>query len=191
MATKKYKDKVIKYKKKKYTINRLWCYDNIYFGIPKMAKKQNTIVVHNTGGSQDRAVNTAHYFKTNKGRYAGAHFVIDEKGTIYQCGRLKDVCYSVGGWYEHKAGGGKYYNKVTNYNSISIELNGITDNEPTKKQIESLKAVIHYIKKHRPIVRIIRHYDVNNKPCPLIYAGALKSKKGKAWIKFRDKINVK
>lgn len=192
MATKKNKDKVIKGKdKKKYTIHRLWCYDNIYFGIPKRANKKDThtIVIHNTGGSQDKAVNTANYFKNNKGRYAGAHFVIDESGTIYQCARLKDVCYAVGGVYTKQKGGSKYLNKVTNYNSISIELNGIIDNEPTKKQIASVKAICDYIKKYRKIDKIIRHFDVNSKICPQRYAGALTSKKGKAWTKFKKKIS--
>lgn len=188
---KKNKSKVIKYKKKKYTLHRYWCYDNIYFGIPgRMNKKDtHTIVVHNTGGERDKAVNTAHYFDTQRGRYAGAHFVIDESGTTYQCARLKDVCYAVGGVYTKQPGGSKYLNKVTNYNSISIELAGITDNAPTKKQIEALKAVINYIKKYRKITQIIRHFDVNSKPCPQRYAGDSKTAKGKAWTKFKKEIS--
>lgn len=175
---------------KKYTIHRDWCYDNIYFGIPARAnKKTEYIVIHYSSGSNDTAKNLGNYFKTNRERYAGAQFGIDEAGTIYQYGRLKDVCYSVGGVYTKQPGGSKYLYKCTNYNSISIELCGIADNAPTKKQIEACRAVIDYIQKYRKhATKIIRHFDVNSKECPLRYAGPKNSPKGKAWSEFKKKV---
>lgn len=188
---KKNKTKVFKASDgKKYKIHRDWCYDNIYFGIPARAKKKTEYtVIHYSGGEVDTSKNLGNYFRTNKERYAGAHFGIDEKGIIYQYGRLKDVCYSVGGVYTKQKGGSKYLNKCTNYNSISIELCGIADNPPTKAQIKACKAVIDYIQKYRKHAKkIIRHFDVNSKLCPLRYAGPSDSPKGKAWSEFKKAV---
>jgi N-acetylmuramoyl-L-alanine amidase CwlA len=149
------------------------------------------IPIHNTGNEgKDTAKANANYFATQKKVFAGAHFIIDLDGIIYQSGRLKDACYSVGGlkWDNcDKTGGGKYYRKCTNYNQISIELAGIVDNKPTKKQIAATKAVIEYIQKYcKNAKTIIRHFDVTGKNCPDRYSGKTKQKD---WEKFKKKIS--
>lgn len=189
------KNKIRKFKasdKKIYTINRMWAYQNIMFGVAGKQKRANVkyIPIHNTGNSgRDTAYANAHYFCTNKERYAGAHFIIDLNGTIYQCGRLKDVCYSVGGNKYPECstnGGGSYYGKCNNYNQVSIELAGIVDNKPTAKQIAATKAVIEYIQKYcKNAKNIIRHFDVTGKNCPQRYSGKTKEK---AWFDFKKKI---
>lgn len=175
--------------KKKYTINRLWAYDNLLFCDKGKQKKANVkyIVVHNTGNAgKDTAKANANYFKNNRKNYAGAHFVIDLDGIIYQSGRLTDACYSVGGAkYSNcdKTGGGKYYKKCTNYNQISIELAGIVDNKPTKEQIASTKAIIEYIQKYcKNAKEVLRHFDVTGKECPKRYLN------DKTWKTFKKKI---
>lgn len=176
---------------KKYTIHKLWANNNPYFCDKGKQKKANVkhIPIHNTGNKgKDTAYANANYFKNNRGRFAGAQFIIDLDGTIYQCGRLTDACYSVGGSkYSNcsATGGGEYYGKCTNYNQVSIELAGIVDNEPSKKQIAATKAVIEYIQKYcKNAKNIIRHFDVTGKDCPQRFSG----KNNKEWDDFKKKI---
>lgn len=162
--------KTIKWKGKKFSINRLWCYKNPFFGYgTRKLKTVKGIVIHNTGNKNDTAKANANYFLNNKKRYGGAHIVIDRNGIIYQCARLKDICFSVGG-DKYKNTTPKYYNILNNVNTISIELCDIVDKEPSKKQIESTIAVISYIQKHcKNAKTICRHYDINGKPCPIYF----------------------
>lgn len=179
----------ITYKKNKFKVNRLFCRDNPFFlDYPTNRKKSKVkgIVIHNTGNAgDDTAKANANYFKNQHGTWCGAHFIIDRKGIIYQCARLNEVCCAVGG---KKYAGTKpdYYQILTNTNTVSIELCGIVDNEPTLQQLESTRAVIHYIRKYcKNADLLVRHFDVNGKPCPKNY---LDSKK---WDKFKKSIDVK
>lgn len=177
---------------KKYTITRVWAYKNKYFCNKGKQKKANieNIVIHNTGNhGRDTALANARYFKNKTGVYGGAHIIIDADGNIVQSGRLTDACYSVGGsrYPNYKqTGGANYYSKCNNYNQVSIELAGIVDYKPTKKQIAATKAVIEYIKKYcHNVKRIIRHFDVTGKDCPQRYSGKANEK---AWAEFKKKI---
>lgn len=104
--------------KKIYTIYRYFASDNTFFCAKGKLKRANVryIPIHNTGNKgRDTAYANANYFYNNKKVYAGAHFIIDLDGTIYQSGRLSDACYSVGGnKYEncYKTGGGTYFGKM-------------------------------------------------------------------------------
>ena len=176
----------ITFQKRKFNVKRIWCFSNPFFSDRTRKKKKiKGIVIHNTGNKNDTAIANANYFKNviqTKKVYAGAHFIIDKQGVIVQCGRLKDNCNSVGGSKYYKTNP-KFYNILTNYNTVSIELCDIVDSEPSKKQIESLKAVIHYIQKHcKNATTICRHYDINGKPCPKRYVDNEK------WEKFLKKI---
>lgn len=178
--------------KKKYTINVLLAYNNTFFCAKGKQKRSKVayILIHNTGNhGKDTAFANANYFNNNRKVYAGAHFIIDLDGNIYQCGRLKDACYSVGGSkYSNcnATGGGKYYGKCNNYNQVSIELAGIVDYKPTNKQIEATKAVIEYIQKYcKNAKKIIRHFDVTGKNCPQRFAGKDNSKE---WESFKKRI---
>lgn len=195
MTKNKPKNKIRKFKasdKKTYTINRMWAYENTFFCAAGKQKRANVknIPIHNTGNKgRDTAKANANYFCNNRERYCGAHFIIDLDGAIYQCGRLKDACYSVGGnKYANcsSTGGGIYYGKCNNYNQVSIELAGIVDNKPTAKQIAATKAVIEYIQKYcKNAKNIIRHFDVTGKDCPQRYSG---KGNAKAWAEFKKKI---
>lgn len=173
---------------KKMKINYLWANDNSYFcdqAKNMQLDKIKYIVIHNTGNKgNDTAVNNANYFKTNKQRYAGAHFIIDRYGTIVQCAKLKNICYAVGGEFENSKKY-PYFKKCRNNNSVSIELCGIVSNKPTKKQLEALQFIIEYIQERCINNKtIIRHYDVNGKQCPVRYIDDLK------WYKLLKKINI-
>ncbi len=148
------------------------------------------IVIHYTGNRRDTAENNARYFAGSNTRQAGAHFFIDRKGKIVKSVPLKRAAWSVGGdKYANclKDGGGYYYGKCTNANSVSIELCDIVDEYPSEAQIKAVKKCIKYIRKYCPNAQtIIRHFDVNGKPCP---ASMCKSTVGNVWwIKFLDDI---
>lgn len=179
----------ITYQKNKFKVNRLFCRDNQFFlDYPENRKKSKVkaIVIHNTGNAgDDKAQANANYFKTQRGTWCGAHFVIDRKGIIYQCARLNEVCNSVGG-KKWSGTSPKYYGTLSNSNTVSIELCGIVDNEPTLKQLESTRAVIHYIRKWcKNADLLVRHYDVNGKPCPKNYVDS------KKWNNLKKSVDVK
>lgn len=159
------------------------------------AKKRNRndvkyIVIHYTAGKNDTAKNEADYFANSNTREAGAHFFVDREGIIYRSIPMNRTAWAVGGAkYSNcgSTGGGSYYGKCTNYNSVSIELCAIADKEPSKKQTEATKWLIdNYIKKYcKKADTIIRHFDVTGKECPARMTG----KNNKEWKAFKKAIS--
>lgn len=140
------------------------------------------IVIHNTGNSNDTSKANAEFFKNNKTRYCGATFIIGRKGVIYQCSRLEYRPYAVGG-KDYSNFERTIFPKPTNQNTISIELCDIVNKDISKKQLKALKMTIKDISKECPnIVDVIRHYDVNGKPCPQRYID------DKKWFKLHKKL---
>ena len=132
------------------------------------------IVIHNTGNNNDTAENNGKYFATINCRPAGAHFFVDQKGTVVRSIPMNRTAYSVGG-AKYAGTEAKYYGKCTNANSVSIELCDIVNKEPSETMIKSVKELIKYIQKYCPKAKtIIRHYDVNGKPCPMRYIDSKK-----------------
>lgn len=136
-------------------------------------RNKNTIsyiVIHNTGNNNDTAENNGKYFANTNTRKAGAHFFIDQEGVVVKSIDLNRTAYAVGGAkYEScsKTGGGKLFGEVYNGNSVSIELCDIVNKEPSEKMLKSVWETILYINKHCPNIKgIVRHFDVNGKPCP-------------------------
>ena len=127
------------------------------------------IVIHSTGNKGDTAENNAKYFATSNMREAGAHYFIDKQGKIYGSIHIKKIAYAVGGAKYNTLGGAKYYGYYTNANTVSIELCDSTKEEPyNDKQVKALKYLVKFIKKRcANCNHIIRHYDVNGKPCPM------------------------
>ena len=126
------------------------------------------IVIHYTANDGDRDESNGNYFK-NKVVSASAHYFVDSN-SITQSVPDDYVAWSVGGSKYNNAGG-KLYNKCTNNNSISIELcddvkNGVV--YPSAETIQNaLDLVESLMKKYSvPKENVIRHYDVNGKPCP-------------------------
>lgn len=135
--------------------------------------KVKYIVIHYTAGSTDTAENEGVYFSRPHDPKTSAHFFIDRKGEVIKSVALDHVAYSVGGKKYadcSKTGGGRYYGKCTNTNSVSIELCGIAKQDATAEQIQAVKDTVKYIRKHcKNAKTIIRHFDVNGKKCPLRY----------------------
>lgn len=127
------------------------------------------IVIHYTGNKGDTAKNNCDYFKNDPkntdGLTTGAHFFISPNGETIKSIPMNQIAYAVGGARQSEKGG-KYYKKLTNANTVSIELcdavNGYTD-----AQVQAVRKTIKYIRRYCKNAKIVcYHFDVNGKNCP-------------------------
>ena len=156
----------------------------------RSASSVEYIVIHYTGNSNDTAKANGNYFKNTNTRTAGAHYFVDKSGEIVCSVDPKYTAWSVGGSkYDNctKTGGGKFYKKCTNANSISIELCDMVTYSPTDAMIASVKRLIKVIQNTYPnATKIIRHFDVTGKSCPAsMCTGGYKDAN---WLAFKKKI---
>lgn len=126
------------------------------------------LIYHYTANKTDKAKSNANYFKNNVVK-ASAHYFVDEND-IYQSVEDLRIAYAVGGakWSDcGSTGGGSMYGKITNANSISIEMcstNGVISEATIKNAVKLGKELM---KKYCiPISNVYRHFDVNGKHCP-------------------------
>lgn len=159
---------------------------NISYDKKKRSRKSiKYIVIHYTGNDRDTAKGNAYYFANGNTRQAGAHFFVDRYGNIARSIPMNRTAWAVGGFYSNDKGAGSYYNKCTNYNSVSIELCDNVYNDPSKTQIKAVKKLIKYIRKYcKNANTIIRHWDVNGKSCPVRMIG----KNNKSWKVFKKAV---
>ncbi len=152
------------------------------------------IVIHYTANDGDTDENNGKYFANNVVK-ASAHYFVDDD-SITQSVPDNYVAWSVGGsrYSNYKqTGGAKCYGQCTNSNSISIEIcddvkNGVV--YPSAATIKNaLELARMLMKKYNvPADRVIRHFDVNGKPCPAYWCGsAAKDAKWKTefWNKLK------
>lgn len=131
------------------------------------------IVIHYTAGNGDTAIAECKYFANGNTRSAGAHFFVDQSGSVYQSIAMNRTAWSVGGFYTRANGAGSYYNVCTNANSVSIELCDILNKVPSAAQTNATKTLVKFIQGQCPNAKtIIRHWDVNGKSCPARMAGS-------------------
>lgn len=147
------------------------------------------IVLHYTANDGDTAENNAKYFQTAHKPASSAHYFVDDNKIALS---VPDnyIAYSVGGnrYFDiEKTGGGKLYKKVTNANSISIEMCGTkkdgkgTASEKTMKNAADL--CLELMKKYNvDIDHVVRHFDVTGKHCPVYFMSE------PSWEKFKDRI---
>lgn len=169
------------------------------FGSKRSLNKIQYIVIHYTANDGDTDEANAKYFKNNIVK-ASAHYFVDSN-SVTQSVKDNYSAYSVGGKKYpscSSTGGGKYYGKCTNSNSISIELcddrkNGVI--YPSDATIENaIQLTKELMKKYNiPKERVIRHFDVVGKLCPGYWCGT--SSKDKKWLtefwnKLDNNINV-
>lgn len=158
---------------------------SISYGGTRALSSVKYIVIHYTGVSNDTAKNEVRYFANGNTRSAGAHYFVDQTGAVYQSIPINRAAWSVGGFYTQIYGAGSYYNKCTNYNSVSIEMCDNANKDPSAKQTAAVKKLVAYIQKQCPNAKtIIRHWDANGKSCPARMAGRTNSK----WTKFKKAI---
>lgn len=152
------------------------------------------IVIHYTANDGDSDEANANYFKNNIVK-ASAHYFVDDD-SVTQSVPDDSIAWSVGGSkYSNcsKTGGGKYYGKCTNSNSISIELCDDVKNGKIYPSAKTIANVLDLTKKlmkkyNIPASRVIRHFDVTGKSCPAYWCGT--TEKNKKWkTEFWDKLS--
>lgn len=159
------------------------------FGGTRSYSSIRYIVLHYTANDGDKAENNAKYFQTAHKPATSAHYFVDDD-TIVQSVPDNYVAWSVGGnrYFDiEKTGGGKLYKKVTNANSISIEMCGTKkDGKGTasKKTMKNAAALcVELMEKYGIYMdHVVRHFDVNGKYCPVYFMNDT------AWEKFKDRI---
>lgn len=150
------------------------------------------IVLHYTANDGDTAMSNAKYFASGS-RGASAHYFVDSKNIVQS---VKDnfVAWAVGGNKYNdvaKTGGGKFYGKCTNSNSLSIEIcDDIKNNAiyPTEATINNVVELVRTLMKkyNINISNVIRHFDVTGKKCPMYWCGD--SQKNAKWQDFKNRI---
>lgn len=162
------------------------------------------LVMHYTAGTTSKAgsaENTASYFATTENE-ASADFIVDD-GTIVQYN--PDIenryCWHCGGSkYNNK--GGSLYGVAKNANSIGIEVcstnsTGKVTNANdanwsyTDAVLEKATELIRYLMEKYNIdaSHVIRHYDVNGKPCPGIIGWNADSGDESKWTAFKKRLS--
>ena len=149
-------------------INKNYPCNTTNYGDKRNDSSIKYIVIHYTGNRNDRAISNCKYFQSPN-RNASAHYFVDEE-SIYQSVSPSYVAWSVGGnKYSNcsSTGGGKYYGKCTNANSISIEMCNAVDNVNDKTKSLVFGLIKELMNTYNiPTDNIIRHFDVTGKDCP-------------------------
>ena len=152
-------------------INNSYPAKSISYGAKRSVEQIAYIVLHYTGNKTDKAVNNAKYFgKTGTNtRSAGAHYFVDDTSIYQSVGDLY-TAYAVGGKkYTNcgTTGGGSMYGKITNTNSLSVEMCS-TNGEISAKTIENAASLVKMLmmKYTIPLENVYRHFDVTGKACP-------------------------
>lgn len=143
------------------------------------------IAIHYTAGASSaagRALATRRdWLSRPKGKQASADFIIDDNEIVQVNPDIRNYyCWSVGGDKYKGYGGASLYGIASNSNVISIELcstlakgtSAAKSNHSgwsfTPSVLDNAVGLVRYLMKEYniPIDRVIRHYDVNGKPCP-------------------------
>lgn len=157
------------------------------YGSARNLDKIKYIVIHYTGNDGDHDESNANYFNAYRG--VSAHYFVDDD-SITQSVPDGNVAWAVGGskWNDcPQTGGGKWYGKCTNNNSISIELcDTVRDGKSgfTEKTLQNAADLAKLLMKkyNISIENVIRHFDVNGKHCP---APMMNSK---VWAAFKARL---
>lgn len=158
------------------------------YGSSRDVSKIRYIVVHYTGNDGDRAANNARYFRDHVVQ-ASAHYFVDDD-SVWLSVPEDRVAWSVGGKkYANagKTGGGKMYGKITNTNSISVEMcdtirNGVY--QASEKTIKNTVDLVRLLmeKYNIPVENVFRHFDVTGKHCPSYFVSERK------WAEFKKRL---
>ena len=160
------------------------------YGNTRAASAIHYIVIHYTANDGDTDENNGKYFAGNVVK-ASAHYFVDDNSVTRSVPDLY-AAYAVGGkkWNDcKKTGGGKLYGKVTNKNSLSIELcdtrkdGKLMATEATMANAAALCKEL--MKKYNvDIDHVVRHFDVNGKHCPVYFMD------NAAWSGFKARLST-
>ena len=164
---------------------------SLSYGGSRKKKDIKYIVIHYTGNNKDTAKNNASYFHNGNQRYGGAHFFVDQFGSVYKSIPMSLIAWSVGDYVTTANGAGSYHGKCRNANSVSIELCDCASKDPSQKMIKAVTKLIAYIRKYCPNAKtVIRHWDVSGKNCPGRMTGTTAAGR-KRWKNFLEAIDEK
>lgn len=163
--------------------------DKRNFGVKRNLSDIEYLVIHYTGNDGDTAEANARYFQKHIVE-ASAHFFVDDDGVV-QSVPENFVAWAVGGKkYPSctKSGGGKWYGKCTNNNSVSVELCDTKRNGKYDFSEKTLDNAVdlcrNLMKKHCiPVENIIRHFDVVGKICPAPFVEDVR-----VWKRFKERL---
>lgn len=162
------------------TINKLLTKVNF---TKSSSRKIEYIVIHYVGATGTAKNNCLYFEKFYRG--ASAHYFVGHSGDIWQCVEDSNVAWHCGASnYKHKY--------CRNSNSIGIEmccrLNGNTwyfEDATVKATVELTKELMK--KYNIPKERVIRHYDVTGKQCPMPY---VKDNTKHTWAAFINSLST-
>lgn len=147
------------------------------------------IVIHYTANDGDSAEANGRYFQT---RITGtsAHYFVDNTDIVLSVPE-EYTAWAVGGRKypsADKTGGGRWFGKCTNRNSISIELcDAMRDgrHDFSEKTLENAASLCRELMReyHIPLGNVIRHFDVVGKVCPAPFV-----QDAAAWQAFRERL---
>jgi N-acetylmuramoyl-L-alanine amidase CwlA len=162
------------------------------------------LVIHYVGGLGDAEANVKYYNQTTT-KNASADFFVGHKGDIWQYNPdpAKRYCWAVGG-SKYTNGGGLLFGKAANNNSIHIEMcvkskTGVAPkaaNDPnwyiTDETLAATIELTRYLMDLYgiPAERVIRHFDVNGKPCPGVVGWNPLTGSVSAWKSFHAAIST-
>ena len=169
-------------------------------------RKIEYIVIHYTAGTTSKsgsAVNNAIFFSTTD-REVSSDYIVDDEYCCQYNGDIENRYTWHCGGSRYKTKGGTYYGKCTNRNSIGIEVCSSNStgrmqnaNDSSYSFTESVmrnteELVVALMKQYKiPVENVIRHYDVNGKPCPGIIGYNTDSGSDNLWNSFKDRLRLK
>lgn len=163
------------------------------------------LVIHYTAGKTSKkgtARNVAAMFGNPANRDASADFIVDDAECIQYNGDIRNrYTYAVGGGLQGNPGGGKFYGRCKNFNSISIEICSSSTNNDLRYPNTSnwyftdaalnnaVELARHLMDTYNiPDDHLIRHYDVNQKLCPGIIGWNRESGSEAKWEAFKSRV---
>lgn len=166
------------------------------YGGARSASDIKYIVIHFTANDGDHDESNANYFANNVVK-ASAHYFVDDDSATLSVPELS-IAWAVGGtkWKDTTTtGGGKMYGKITNANSISVEMCDTVRNGTIKATEQTMAntatLVKSLMKKYNiDIDHVYRHFDVNGKHCPAYFMNQTAWDGFKARLKESDTVPI-
>ena len=161
------------------------------------------LAIHYTAGvsSKKGSARSAASWFANPNAGGSADYIVDENEFVqFNPDPYNRYCWAVGGG-KYNTKGGRLYGVAKNANCISLEICSTNTtgkitypNDPrysfTDAVLNRAVEVTKYLMKQYgiPVDRVIRHYDVNGKPCPGIIGWNADSGNENKWKEFKAKI---
>lgn len=150
-----------------YVLKEMWASKTNY-GAYRALHSIGYIAVHFTSNDGDTAENNGKYFQ-GENRKASAHYFVDDTTVVHSVPDDR-VAWAVGG-RKYNNVGGRLYGIAKNANTLNVELCDTTKNGTVKATEATINNALDLVKElmskyNVPVDRVIRHYDVNGKPCP-------------------------